>query len=291
MRGESSQKKDNINYFNSPSLEDLASCKCATVTVVQSQLSGEEDEDSDEERLRVYRKVKKELDEDEEERLATEVRLGMGRKLLNFGQDLGGLQTFIDKNESTDDIDSDSEEEKSKNIKLPLGLKIGQCSMTQQNCEELTSNMEESENVQDKRVFETNPSLNNRCTWSEVFSTGEKQMSKKGSSETVAKQEDETFVHNDDIEDNESRKIDWTTFRPPIQQTDTLDDRLQLFSGGACLGFQAEVAAKASAASRNFWMATKCPEKTFGGIGEGEGEVFGSGSDQEEGSDGDAQVN
>lgn len=288
-RGECSRRKDSTNDFNSPNFEDAASCGSSAVAAVQSQLEGEEEEDSDEERLRVYRKVKKELDEDEEERLATEVRLG--GKLLNFGQDLGGLQSLINRNESTDYIDSDSEEEKSKIVKLPLVPNMGQCSMTQQSSEDLTDNVEEAENVKDTSTLETNPSPDNRCTRAEIFSTGEKEMGKEASSESVAKQEDETFLHNEAIDDNESRKIDWTTFRLPIQQTDTLDDRLQLFSGGACLGFQAEVAAKASAASRNFWMAAKCPEKTFGGIGEGEGEVFGSDSDREEGSDSDAQLN
>lgn len=282
---ESFKEKDTANDFNCPKLADTVTCVSA-VAAAPSRV--EEEDDSDEERLRVYRKVKKELDEDEEERLAAEVRAG--QEMLNFGHELKSFQSLINnrKELTTDYVDSDFEEETTM-FKLPVVPDVNQFPMTQESCEDLT-NMEESENVKDSSSSEKDLSPGNGCTQAAVFSTGEKEKVKEASSGVFTKQEDETFSHNEDIDDNESHKIDWTTFRLPTQQTDTLDDRLHLFSGGACLGFQAEVAAKASTASRNFWMAANLPEKTFGGIGEGD-EMFGTDSDQEKDSDGDAEEN
>lgn len=281
-REESFKRKDSTGDLTSPSLEVPASHGTVISPVHYRELTSgsvvEEEEDSDEERLRVYRRVKKELDEDEEERLEAEV--SVGGNIFNLGQDLRGFQNFINnmKESTTDYIGSDSEEEKS-NIKLTVVSDLKESSMTQQSYDKLTDSMDTSENTKDTSALEINIYPENRCTQSEEFSTSEKESDSEVSSEKFTKQDEETFLHNEDIDDNESRKIDWTTFRLPVQQTDTLDDRLQLFSGGACLGYQAEVAAQASAASKNFWIAAKHSEETFGGVGEGE--AFGTDSEED----------
>lgn len=280
------KREESFGWTGSTENLNAASCGSAveaTRSEVLSCKSVEEEEyDSDEERLRVYRKVKMELDEDEEERLANEVR--EGGKMSNNGQELRGFLSLVnDKKSATYYADSDTEEEKSSIIKLPAVP----AAMIQQSCEDVTDNSYESESAEDTNTSEINVCQDSRSSQSEVFSTSEKE--NEVSSKVITKPEEETFLHNEDIDDNEPRKIYWTTFRLPTQQTETLDDRLHLFSGGASLGFQAEVAAKASAASRNFWMAAKSSEKTFGGVGEGE--VFGTDSDEETGSDGDAEEN
>lgn len=111
------------------------------------------------------------------------------------------------------------------------------------------------------------------------FCWGDDERKRDLSCEEINKVEEETFTHNENMKDDDSRQIDWTTFALPTHHTASLDDRLNLYSGSSCLGFQAEVAAQASAASRNFWMAAKQPEETFGGMGEGE--MFGDSSDNE----------
>ena len=112
------------------------------------------------------------------------------------------------------------------------------------------------------------------------FSSDDEEKSRFSPYEEKNKAEEETYMHNANINDEESRKIDWTTFTLPTRHTDTLDDRLHLYSGSSCLGFQAEVAAEAKAASINFWAAKKQPEETFGGTGEGE--IFGTDTDTED---------
>ncbi|XP_063844425.1 vezatin-like isoform X1 [Scylla paramamosain] len=111
------------------------------------------------------------------------------------------------------------------------------------------------------------------------FCWGDDERERDSSCEEMNKVEEETFTHNENMKDDESRQIDWTTFALPTHHTASLDDRLNLYSGSSCLGFQAEVAAQASAASKNFWMASKKLEETFGGTGEGE--VFGDSSEDE----------
>ncbi|MPC45933.1 Vezatin [Portunus trituberculatus] len=111
------------------------------------------------------------------------------------------------------------------------------------------------------------------------FCWGDDEREKDSSGEEVNAGEEETFTHNENLKEDESRQIDWTTFALPTHHTTSLDSRLNLYSGSSCLGFQAQVAAQASAASKDFWMASKQLEETFGGTGEGE--VFGDSSDED----------
>lgn len=259
-----------------------------THSIVPSCEADVEDEvDSDEERLRAYRKVKQELDEDEEERKRNEAKLRAA--MSRFDENMKPFQSSIDRRKEVTTENKDSAETVSALVP-PLASSKLFPSLSQHNCEEFTDDVGETEGIEDglenSKVRDVrsqgNKSTKTKFLDCEVLSSGDEERATNSSCEETAKVEEETFMHNEDIKDDESRKIDWTTFTLPTHQTDTLDDRLQLYSGSSCLGFQAELAAKASAASKNFWMATKQTEETFGGMGEGE--VFGTDSEEEKSS-------
>ncbi|XP_071525679.1 uncharacterized protein [Panulirus ornatus] len=85
---------------------------------------------------------------------------------------------------------------------------------------------------------------------------------------------EEVFVHNEEAGEEKSPHIDWNiTF--PVRQIETLGDRMQLFSAGQNIGFQAGIAAEAQAASKRFWKTASNSTEIFGGVGEGE-EILGS---------------
>ena len=83
------------------------------------------------------------------------------------------------------------------------------------------------------------------------------------------KPEEETFGDDISDDDDESPHIDWNTFALPTRLTDTLEDRMQLYSGQK-MGFHSEIAAQVQAASQQFLMNKGSSVETFLGVGENE---------------------
>ena len=111
------------------------------------------------------------------------------------------------------------------------------------------------------------------------FSTGDHEISNDIDDSNVKPLEitEEQVYSSDNTEGRVS--FDWD-LPGQVTSKETLEDRLNLFSGGQCLSFQAEVAAQAVAISKKHLVISN--EVSFGGTGEGSDTMFSSeDSDQE----------
>lgn len=248
--------------------------------ILGSESDDEEEElDSDEERLQVYRKLKQELDEDEKIRSNERENYRLSLPKLTASKDThdSGLICLPVVLKTVSENQNDPVQEYSED--LGEGSDVEN---TTRACvysgDQLDTKFDPVTcgvvgNVFPEKSREVFASLK-----SDKDSAGDITPSTLPAGDLM---KEDIFVHNEDLDENMSPRIDWSVINFPARQTENLDDRMQLFSAGQNIGFQAEVAAEAQSASRRFWTTIEDSVETFGGLGEGE-EVFGSDDDEYE---------
>ncbi|XP_053639198.2 vezatin isoform X1 [Cherax quadricarinatus] len=264
----------------------------------ESELENGEEVDSNRERLKLYRKLEQELDEDEnrqkKEDEEEERRTVFSVTCLKPFESHLDVTAFVDvklENNENNKYQEDKKhifclpashkntvnkhnlfEQEDRSIKhynevSSAGLPEGETGNVERDSQAVTCDITTGDAVHKGMAVALETEFSTESVWEMNIPTP-----------NVIK--DEEFVHNEEIDDSSSQ-IDWSTIGAPTRQTETLDERMQLFSAGLNIGFQAEVAAEAQAASRRFWATAPNLTETFGGVGECE-EVFGSDDDTED---------
>ncbi|KAG7159562.1 Vezatin-like [Homarus americanus] len=265
----------------------------------------EEETDSDEERLQIYRKIKQELDEDEKTRMREsdeeEERAPISVAFLKSSKNSKDPKELINfDNEEIEDNGKKFQKEEKHTFSLPI---VQKSDFNKDNHSEQEFGCEDQPGDKNDANEDTGTDpLSDVKAGAVQCDTGIGGVSKEEKDVTfdtefkscligqgkspppkfceVEVMKDEEFVHNKDIDEDSSHQIDWSVITLPAQHTETIEERMELFSAGQNIGFQAEVAAEAQAVSRRFWTTSNLTE-TFGGVGEGE-EVFGDDDDSTE---------
>lgn len=281
------------NYLQSSQLKDINGCE-----PLQKDI---EEIDSDEERLQEYRKLKHELDEDEKRRIKEDEE--EGSVLMPFESHEGSTE-FKTSNFEDLEYENQCQLEEKQIICSPIFHKYKEISDSlsdqEYGNEELHSQEKSAElRRSDNDNFGTDTYsylkfglVNHDAVTCAALQEGESEtLMTEFKSEPVGETKtsiykldekmDEEFIHNEEIDQDNSPHIDWSIITVPNRQTETLDERMQLFSDGQNIGFHAEVAAEAQAASKKFWAASSNLSQMFKAVGEGE-EVFGSDTDDDE---------
>lgn len=255
------------NFSDSSAMKNISTCESLQ----------EEEVDSDDERLEVYRKLKQELDEDEKSRLREDAE--KERKFHEEGECIFCLpmklphEIALDTHNHFEPIydceiqhhqQNDAEHtnrisNKDANPLSSLKSSVVKCDTADLSKEEVgVSVRDEYDRVSDS----------------------ENILSVSKLDKEVQILKEEVFVHNEEADEDKSPHINWN-ITLPVRRTETLADRMQLFSAGQNIGFQANIAAEAQAASRKFWMTASGSTEIFGGVGDGE-EIFGSDDEEED---------
>lgn len=277
--------------------------KCLEPSECTNMLKNElkqEEVDSDEERLEIYRKLKQDLDEDEKSRCSTEAAREERAyyplpEITSCKQDITLSHSFISAYKNIQDRGA-TLLPRVQIMPLENQKILEDVSCDENLCEGnyIESNSCEAECINSGRQSNLESATIEFGAVSDKFAdkafsvlcrpgldpVGEDSLASQSGREPQKMQED-VFVHNEELDEEISPTVDWSTITLPVRQTETLDDRLQLFSAGLNIGFQSEIAAEAQAASRSFWPTKNDSVETFGGLGEGE-EVFGCDDDEDE---------